>query len=241
MLEFSQEDAKVIIDTIDLIAVLRPTLSKALHCQMLGRGCRIAPGKRDCLILDYTGNLLRHGPIDQIEVLPKKQSKKENSEATFKSCPECREVLYSLTRFCVCGYEFVFEKSPIYESAMEGEALSFVNPLRKYDVEEITCSVHVSRKEGSPESIRLMFHVGTGAVSEFMPFDGKGKYFAKKKWRMFMDALCEPESTEEAIQMIEDGEAFPKDIKTIFVRTEGKYDRILSYELNELSDEEIFI
>ncbi|RYZ57024.1 MAG: DEAD/DEAH box helicase [Proteobacteria bacterium] len=40
---------------VDLIAILRPTESVSLYQQIVGRGLRLAPGKKDCLILDYTG------------------------------------------------------------------------------------------------------------------------------------------------------------------------------------------
>lgn len=43
------------------IMLLRPTLSKALHFQILGRGHRTAPNKRDCIILDHADNFRRHG------------------------------------------------------------------------------------------------------------------------------------------------------------------------------------
>lgn len=41
---------------VDLIAVLRPTDSAGLYQQIIGRGLRLAPGKTDCLVLDYAGN-----------------------------------------------------------------------------------------------------------------------------------------------------------------------------------------
>ena len=40
---------------VDLIAILRPTESVSLYQQIVGRGLRLAEGKEDCLILDYTG------------------------------------------------------------------------------------------------------------------------------------------------------------------------------------------
>jgi DNA repair protein RadD len=40
---------------VDLIALLRPTESVSLFQQIVGRGLRLSPGKRDCLVLDYTG------------------------------------------------------------------------------------------------------------------------------------------------------------------------------------------
>lgn len=41
---------------VDLIAILRPTASVSLFQQMIGRGLRIAEGKKDCLIIDYAAN-----------------------------------------------------------------------------------------------------------------------------------------------------------------------------------------
>lgn len=40
---------------VDVIAILRPTESASLYQQIVGRGLRLSPGKKDCLILDYTG------------------------------------------------------------------------------------------------------------------------------------------------------------------------------------------
>ena len=41
---------------VDLIAILRPTESVSLYQQIAGRGLRLAPGKKECLIIDYAGN-----------------------------------------------------------------------------------------------------------------------------------------------------------------------------------------
>jgi DNA repair protein RadD len=51
---------------VDLVALLRPTCSPGLLVQQVGRGTRLAPGKVDCLILDFAGNIRRHGPVDTI-------------------------------------------------------------------------------------------------------------------------------------------------------------------------------
>ncbi|WP_422466644.1 DEAD/DEAH box helicase family protein [Endozoicomonas sp. ALC013] len=41
---------------VDLIAILRPTESVSLYQQIAGRGLRLAPDKKECLIIDYAGN-----------------------------------------------------------------------------------------------------------------------------------------------------------------------------------------
>lgn len=51
------------------IAVCRPTKSRALYAQMLGRGTRIAEGKEDLLALDFRDNSLRHSLVGPIDVL----------------------------------------------------------------------------------------------------------------------------------------------------------------------------
>jgi superfamily II DNA or RNA helicase len=41
------------------VIMARPTQSRALYTQAIGRGLRLAPGKRDCIILDITDNCYR--------------------------------------------------------------------------------------------------------------------------------------------------------------------------------------
>jgi ATP-dependent helicase IRC3 len=41
---------------IAALVIARPTLSPSLYLQMLGRGTRLAAGKKDCLVLDIMGN-----------------------------------------------------------------------------------------------------------------------------------------------------------------------------------------
>jgi DNA repair protein RadD len=40
---------------VDVIAILRPTESNSLYQQIVGRGLRLSPDKKDCFVLDYTG------------------------------------------------------------------------------------------------------------------------------------------------------------------------------------------
>ncbi len=54
--------------SIRCVAMARPTQSRGLYTQMLGRGTRLSPGKVDCLVLDFVGNS-RHrliGPVDAL-------------------------------------------------------------------------------------------------------------------------------------------------------------------------------
>lgn len=42
------------------IVLARPTQSRPLYVQMVGRGTRLFPDKRDCIVLDITDNVLKH-------------------------------------------------------------------------------------------------------------------------------------------------------------------------------------
>ncbi len=70
------------------IAVARPTKSRALYTQMIGRGTRLFAGKTDCLVLDFVGNAGRHTLISPLDVLagkPLKDDVREAAEAKVKA------------------------------------------------------------------------------------------------------------------------------------------------------------
>ncbi|UJF20057.1 DEAD/DEAH box helicase [Vibrio sp. SS-MA-C1-2] len=69
---------------VDLIAILRPTESVSLYQQIVGRGLRLAPGKEECLILDYAGNCFDLYQPDIGD--PKPDS---DSEIVTIPCPAC--------------------------------------------------------------------------------------------------------------------------------------------------------
>ncbi len=54
---------------VSCIAMARPTKSRALYTQCVGRATRLAPGKADCLVLDFTGQAGRHRLVGPADVL----------------------------------------------------------------------------------------------------------------------------------------------------------------------------
>ncbi|MDT0513467.1 DEAD/DEAH box helicase [Halomonas sp. LES1] len=69
---------------VDLIVILRPTESVSLYQQIAGRGLRLSPGKRDCLILDYAGN-----PWDLYAPEVGSPKPTGDSEPVQVECPAC--------------------------------------------------------------------------------------------------------------------------------------------------------
>lgn len=45
---------------VDCVVVLRPTKSRSLYCQMVGRGTRLSPGKENLLLLDFLWHVDKH-------------------------------------------------------------------------------------------------------------------------------------------------------------------------------------
>lgn len=59
---------------LDAIIMAKPTNSLTFYYQYLGRGVRIHPDKKDCIVVDLSGNYKRFGKIETISI--------ENSELT---------------------------------------------------------------------------------------------------------------------------------------------------------------
>jgi hypothetical protein len=54
--------------SVDCVIIARPTKSKPLYIQMIGRGTRIYPGKDDLLVLDVVGASTRHSIMTASEI-----------------------------------------------------------------------------------------------------------------------------------------------------------------------------
>jgi len=94
---------------IDLIALLRPTLSPTLYVQMVGRGMRLKSHTDHCLVLDFAGCVQTHGPITAVK--PPKKGSSGEGDAPVKLCPNCDEIVHLSAKACeACGYVFPVEE-----------------------------------------------------------------------------------------------------------------------------------
>ena len=83
---------------IDLIAMLRPTMSASLYVQMAGRGMRVKSHADHCLVLDFAGVVATHGPITNVQ--PPKKGGDGNGEAPVKVCDSCGELVHISADIC---------------------------------------------------------------------------------------------------------------------------------------------
>jgi len=93
---------------VDAIVLLRATASPGLFVQICGRGLRTAPEKTDCLILDFGGNLKRHGPIDAPNIPGqwKREQRDKKGQPIVKPCPACGKDCAARAKSCECGFRF---------------------------------------------------------------------------------------------------------------------------------------
>jgi DNA repair protein RadD len=99
---------------------LRPTLSLGLCQQMRGRALRTARGKEFAVILDHSGNTLRHGLVDEPQEWTLKDRKVgPPREAPVRRCPKCGAMLALAVWVCECGCVLREAEEPPTEVAGE--------------------------------------------------------------------------------------------------------------------------
>lgn len=211
---------------VDAIIMLRPTKSAGLFCQQVGRGLRIHPSKSDCLVLDFAGNIVEHGPVDAIEIRTSKGNR-DSTGAPMKECPECNAIIHAAARACPeCGHEFPV--SPAHDAvASMAPILSTEIESRAMPVENVSYTIH--RKRGAPDatpSMRVEYKSGYEWISEWICVQHQG--FAKSKasqwWKDACPGVPMPDDVREAVRVAQIHARKPQSIE---VRPEGKFTRVV--------------
>jgi superfamily II DNA or RNA helicase len=95
------------VPQVKCVILARPTLSKALAFQMIGRGMRPCPetGFDDCVLLDHAGVLPIHGhPMEPQDYSLTSAKAKATGPAQTKNCPSCGLTVAAGTTLCACGH-----------------------------------------------------------------------------------------------------------------------------------------
>lgn len=180
----------------DLIIMARPTVSPIIHTQYLGRGCRPTQAKmtldesgraRGCLVLDYVGNIERHGPIDEIRL----KSPAPKKPPPMRNCPSCEELIPIQAKICPhCGADlFVLENEkkdkplPALTGADIIAGLGRIAPATQtgsVPVTEARYSSHLG--QSGVTSLRVDYHSGLlRVVSEWVCFEHPADSFPRRK------------------------------------------------------------
>jgi DNA repair protein RadD len=126
------------IPRVECVIMLRPTLSRALFFQMVGRGLRISPGKKECVILDHVGNLQEHGhPLAAVDWhfdgQEKRKRRKEPDRAVIaRLCPDL-DYLYCDQPTCMgCEHNRTGRQRRNLEQ-VEGQLIEAQKPVKMAD------------------------------------------------------------------------------------------------------------
>ncbi len=215
---------------VDCVVLLRPTLSMGLYSQMVGRGLRTHPGKKDCLVLDYAHCIQEHGPIDCLDA----------GEVKLQLCADCGDTFSRAIRVCPnCGWEI----PPIEYERMEAEdkekrlhearaaQISILGdqPLT-VPVDDVRVDRHV--KAGSPDSIRVTYRSGLSTYREWICLDHPG--WAGEKARRWWSARFGREQAmtidvDGALQNLFLAPTILNYTETITVRRNKKHMEIIGY------------
>ena len=182
-------------------------------------------------MLDFAGNVRRHGPIDQIE--PPRARKKggpreASNDAITKSCPECLEIVANIASICpACGHEFDAPKHAA--TADDVPVLSREEPPEEHKVRSLEYAVHHKRDGGpdAPRTLRVDYLVDLGIrISEWVCVEHSG--FAREKAAAWWGARSYdpfPENAEHAVMIAEAGGlAVPE---TITTKRDGRWSRVI--------------
>jgi DNA repair protein RadD len=207
--------------TTDLIAFLRPTLSTGLYVQMMGRGTRTAPGKDNCLVLDFSGNVRRHGPVDAVRPAEKRSGsgdkneqgvKVDEDDQRAKTCPKCEHLVLKTDIVCkYCGHEWP-APPPKHAPKPDTDVAVMTRELPRGPAGSIRCTVYAwdaFRHEKyndplAPPTVRIQYRAGTSYYKEWLCPEHPIGSFPRRKFFEFWDehggGLPIPETVEEAIK-----------------------------------------
>lgn len=231
--------------SVDCVAILRPTLSAGLLVQMVGRGTRLCEGKKNCLVLDFGGNIMRHGPVDAIRVhdFGSGRRRAEPKEPPVRKCPSCRELVPTTYSVCpACGTPF--PPPEVHHDAMATTAaiLSGAPSTSWADVEETSYMVW-RKRDARPEdvsTVRVTYRTGLADfVSEWVCPEHQG--YARSKfidwWKARTAASVPvPSDAEHAVWLANLGVVSSPARIRVKVTSGERFPRITAYDLPDAEE-----
>lgn len=221
---------------VDLIAMARPTKSVGLYVQMIGRGTRLAEGKDDCLVLDFAGNIARHGPLDQIDGSRRARKSGKSEEPPKKECPNCSEPLALNARACpVCDHQFGDGEDGgpgLALSASSDPLLSTQIKPQWVAVSGIAFGIH--EKPDKPPSLKVTYRCGMQLKTEWVCLEHAG--YAREKachWWRQMAGTAVPSTVFEALSRQDE----IRQPTRILMRRTGKYEEVVKRDFTPIEQE----
>lgn len=232
--------------SVDFIVVMRPTQSSSLWVQILGRGTRMHPEKKDCLIFDYARNTQRLGTINDPKISNAVETrecgecgfvngksakkcggcgasmKREDVLPPMKTCEKCGFMAFASTRQCgFCGHTF-----PVRDlTTNEASTLDVVTKTQKIEnVKEVRYEIHHKQKpEGISKSVKMTFFCFSGhSYLKWLKIDGCPEW-QKKQFHNFWNKAGKTTSPLTCEQFIDfSNKGLVKFPKTIIAKRNNK-------------------
>ncbi|AIM40750.1 putative ATP-dependent helicase [Idiomarinaceae phage 1N2-2] len=157
---------------IDMIAMLRPTMSPSLYVQMAGRGLRPKSHTDHCLVLDFAGVVRQHGPITAVQP-PQKAG--GGGEAPVKVCPECFEILHASAKRCECGHQFATDEPEPKKFSLHNDDIMGLSNL-EMEVTGWMWKPHTSQRSGK-DMLKVTYygHLSDKPVTEYLCVTHEGR------------------------------------------------------------------
>lgn len=146
------------LPAISAVILARPTKSRAMWRQQVGRGMRSAPGKADCVILDHVGNAVRFGLPDVDDEYALQQEADETRAAAAPAClicPGCHTAQSIHLAACLsCGRDL--RREPDYRPRIErGERAGMGVQRQEIVLEEFRGLSETDRKRFYHQLLKL--------------------------------------------------------------------------------------
>jgi DNA repair protein RadD len=216
------------VPQVDMIAMLRPTLSTGLYVQMLGRGTRKAEGKSSCLVLDFSGNVRRHGPADAVSVTTRERAAVRPDSENAKVCPACDSLVARAASVCPdCGHEW---KRREVKHALRADSLAVLSSELTWITNRSTIAFR-HEKPGSRPTLRIEY---SGGYREWLALEHEGyaREVAERKWRALGGELPVPQSVAEALSRV--GEL--ASVTHIAIQHDGQHWQVINHRITRAPD-----
>ena len=165
---------------IDLLVMLRPTMSASLYVQMAGRGMRPKSHTDHCLVLDFAGNVAMHGPVTNVQ--PSKKKGEGDGDPPTKVCGECHEICHISVKVCPnCGFQF--PAPPEKKFTLHNDDIMGIKPNGELAVLTWVWRKQTSRASGKPMlSVTYYGSLSDKPVTEYLTVGYMG-YAGEKAMR----------------------------------------------------------
>ena len=215
---------------VDCVALLRPTLSKGMYVQMVGRGLRLYPNKADCLVLDFAHCIEEHGPIDA----------PDDRLVRMYTCESCGDAFSHLVGACPnCGWKIPPGKKQQISEEVERErkmhevkaaATDILSKPEWLDVSGVKC--HLRRNPDGTDALRVQYRCGVRSASAVIHLDSRDatQRNAAKAWWNLLQAGPMP-SVTEALQDMFMPQTIAARIRRILVTSNGSRTMLHDYEV----------